>query len=107
MTYSLIGGIRRFGKPQSQFEPGKGDIVTTSLKKNPGKRKNLPRDEIKDPMRKKKTPDPNNTIGPDYGVRGGNLDCKGIIAQRFQCLGFLSAGMQHSLNKLRCFEGLD
>ena len=80
MTYSLIGGIRRFGKPQSQFEPGKGDVVTTSLKKT-GKRKNQPTDEKKDPMREKTTPDPNITIGPDYGVRGKNLDCKGKIAQ--------------------------
>ena len=73
-----MAGVRRFGKPQSQFAPGKGDIVTSSLKNS---RKNQPRDEKKDPMREKTTPDLSITIGPDYGVRGKNLDCKGKIAQ--------------------------
>ena len=49
-----MAGVRRFGKPQSQFAPGKGDIVTSSLKNS---RKNPPGDEKKDPMREKTTPD--------------------------------------------------
>ena len=63
LTYSPMGGIRRFGKPQSQFEPGKGDLVTTSLKNR--KRKNQARDEKEDAMREKTTPDPDITVGPD------------------------------------------
>ena len=91
-----MAGVRRFGKPQSQFAPGKGDIVTSSLKNS---RKNPPGDEKKDPMREKTTPDSNLTIGPDYGVRGGNLDCKGIIAQGIWCSGSLSRDSQLELSE--------
>ena len=91
-----MAGVRRFGKPQSQFAPGKGDIVTSSLKNS---RKNQPRDKKKDPMREKTTPGSNLTIGPDYGVRGGNLDCKGIIAQGIWCSGSLSRDSQLELSE--------
>lgn len=68
MTYSWIGGVR-FGKPQTHFEPGKGEIITTSLKKKKRK-KNPPRDNKKAPIREMTTLDPSTTMGPDYGVRG-------------------------------------
>jgi len=56
------------------------------------------------PNEGQKIPDPNNTVGSAATwtprgelVWGGNLDCKGIIAQGFLCLGSLSRGTQLKL----------
>jgi len=55
-------------------------------------------------MRNKKTPDPNSTTGSAVGwtqwgenLWGGNLDCKGIIAQGYLYLGSLFGGTQLEL----------
>jgi len=55
-------------------------------------------------MRDRRPQNPSNPIGSAAAwtsrgklVCGGNLDCKGVIAQGFLCLGSLSAGTQLEL----------